>query len=134
PSGLTSSRSCEPDFISICRFEPVIEVPTRQLITRMPGTNACSEAPVDAPVTPASSGVNRPRKISGWIMLKTTENGSRVTGRSSRSSTIEVSVAKVRMLIAQAAAGQGKEDVVEGGPADLRGLHRHVRHRAQQCR
>jgi hypothetical protein len=89
-SGVTSIRSCDPVCISYSRFEPVADVPNRQTITTMPGTNHCS---ADSPPAAAgSSGANRARKNSGWTMLKMTENGSRSTGRSSRTNTVRTSV------------------------------------------
>ena len=79
-AGVTSSRSCEPVWISPSRLEPVIEVPMKQVITMMPGTKDCSATSVGWPLTPASSGPNSARKTSGWTRLKTTVNGSRTRG------------------------------------------------------
>ena len=95
-SGVTRVRSCEPVCISSSRFEPVIEAPNRQDITTMPGTNHCSELPAPSPVTLVSSGANRARKNSGWIIENTTENGSRSIGLISRDSTMPVSCTRLR--------------------------------------
>jgi hypothetical protein len=54
----------------------------------MPGTNHCS---ADPPVS-GSSGANSARKTSGCTMLKMIPKGLRSTGRSSRVSTVIVSV------------------------------------------
>ena len=73
--------------ISNSRFEPVVLVPNRQIITITPGRNHCSgDAPLSAAgsTEPASSGPNRPRKTSGWTREKITENGSRSTSDISR--------------------------------------------------
>ncbi|GAA3410685.1 hypothetical protein GCM10018952_16250 [Streptosporangium vulgare] len=88
-SGETSIRSCDPVWISNSRFAPVEEVPNRQDITTMPGTNHCS---ADPPSTAGSRGANSARKNSGCTIVKITENGLRSTGRSSRLKTVTVSV------------------------------------------
>ena len=87
--------------------------------------------------TSGSSGANSARNTSGWTMLKMTVNGLRSTGRSSRLNTVcgvgdEVRhgsdlhesrgvVRRTRRgaALAQAAAGQLEEDVVEGRAGDL---------------
>ena len=95
-SGVTSIRSCEPVWISYSRLDPVIDVPNRQDITTMPGTNHCR---ADSPATTSgSNGAKRPRKTSGWTMLKTIVNGSRSSGRSSRLMTVAVSLTSVVLM------------------------------------
>ena len=73
--------------ISNSRFEPVVLVPNKQIITITPGRNHCSgDAPLIAAgsTDPASSGPKRPRKTSGCTREKITENGSRSTSDISR--------------------------------------------------
>jgi hypothetical protein len=89
-----SMRSCAPVGNSNSRLEPALAVPNRVVITRIEGTNHChtlSPSTVWPPREPISSGPNSARKINGWTMPKTTENGSCSTGRSSRTITIPVS-------------------------------------------
>jgi hypothetical protein len=63
----------------------------------MDGTNHCQTPPSrEPPSDPASSGPNRARKISGWIIPNSNVNGSRSTGLSSRRITIEMSRKRFR--------------------------------------
>ncbi len=95
-SGETSMRSCAPVCISNSRFDPVVDVANRHDMTTMPGTNHCSaDCP---PVVWGSSGANSARKNSGCTIVKITENGSRSTGRSSRTKTVVVSVRNVVVM------------------------------------
>src|SRR5690554_4911071 len=145
-TGVTSIRSWEPDCSSKSRFEPAIAVPKRVLMTMMPGTNHWKDSASGRPVVPLSSGPKKARKTSGWSREKMTLNGSRSTGHSSRTSPLRVSrstwvgvgavmaspsecrlgsrgggggVLGDGLLLAQAAAGEREEDVVEGGLVEL---------------
>ena len=96
-SGVASTRSYEPTVISNSRFDPVMPVPKRQIITMTPGRNHCSG---DAPSStagstePASNGPNSPRKTSGCTNEKMIENGSRSTSEISRRNTAQMSATR----------------------------------------
>ena len=122
----------------------MVEVPKSAVMTRIAGTNhPQTSPPIAVPTEPASSGPNNARNTSGWIIPKISENGSCRTGRSSRThddadvagevrralvaATGAVSVAVLMRrsfrevaVLAEAAAGEGEEDVVEGGAVHLR--------------
>ncbi len=90
-SGVTSMRSCAPVVMSWSRLAPVVDVPNSTDMTMIPGTNHWSVAASPSPEVRTSSGPNSPRKNSGCSIPKTSWNGSRRSGRSSRSATVHTS-------------------------------------------
>ncbi len=143
--GATSVRSCDPVCISYSRFDPVTPLPNSAIMTSTPGTNQARVSLTGAPEPATSSGPNSPRNTSGCSRLKISENGSRMTGRSSRVKTFQVSrngatapgatVVLMRMtssflmplrrqaLFAERPSGQPEEHVVQGRLAQRGGDH-----------
>ena len=74
----------------------MLAVPNSATITRMPGTNHCRVSAAGRPDDATSSGPNSPRNTSGCTRLNSALNGSRITGRSSRTKTFQMS-ARMRL-------------------------------------